>query len=273
MKKFSIIIPTRDRPILFHRAIEALWTHTTHKQDVEILVVCDNDDSASQKYVRDAMSKWSQLDINLLTRDRSEFSNKDYYNWAGALAQGDLIWCFADDLEMVKFNWDETVWNNYKGFKADKPDDIICIGVRDNTPSPSHRLPKFPCFPLFTRRARDFFGWLLHPAPPNWGVDYISYVIYHHMGRLIEINDDNYLNHICYHNKQVPSDETSMRIGRIFNKLKMRPEYSTDRVLAEECPKLRQKLGTEIEDAKRRKQQAELDNRAATPERDRKDIV
>jgi hypothetical protein len=102
---------------------------------------------------------------------------------------------------------------------------------------------------------------LLHPAPPNWGVDYISYVIFHHMGRLLELYTENYLNHVSYHTKQVPADETANRIGKIFNKLKMIPKFNTDRILAEECPLLRNKLGTEIEWAKKQQQDAKLEGK------------
>ena len=33
--KFSLILPTRDRPALFQRSIESIWTHTKHKNDIE----------------------------------------------------------------------------------------------------------------------------------------------------------------------------------------------------------------------------------------------
>jgi len=246
--KFSLIIPTRDRPILFHRTIESIRTHTTNHKDIEVVVVCDNDDSKSQAYVKDAMSKYPSLSIRLLTRERTEFSNRDYYNWAADQSTGELVWIFADDLEITKFNWDVLIWNGYQGFKVGRPDNCFCFSIKDNTPPPSHTLPKFPCFPMFTRECRELFGWYLHPSPPNWGVDYIAYKIYQPLDRISQFHEDNYLNHISHHNHQVKEDETSLRIGRIFNRLKMRPEHSTDRVLGEEVPKLRQKLAKQIED-------------------------
>lgn len=248
MKKFSLIIPTRDRAILFHRCIEAIWTHTTHKNEIELVVICDNDDPASIAYVENAKSKWPQLDMRLITRDRTEFSNRDYYNFGGDQATGELIWIFADDLELTKFNWDEIIWSGYQGFKVGRPDNCFCFSIKDNTPPPSHTLPKFPCFPMFTRECRALFGWYLHPSPPNWGVDYIAYKIFQPLDRITQFHEDNYINHISYHNHQVKEDETSLRIGRIFNRLKMRPEHSTDRILGEEVPMLRAKLAKQIED-------------------------
>jgi hypothetical protein len=251
MLKFSLIIPTRDRAVLFHRTIAGIWSHTTNKNDVEVIVVCDNDDGVSPKYVQDAIQKWPALNIRMLMRDRTEFSNRDYYNWAGEQAQGELLWIFADDLELVKFNWDVVVWEAYQAYKTGREDNCFCFSIMDNTPPPSARLPKFPCFPMFTRESQKLFGWLLHPAPPNWGADYITYKIFQPLDRLIELHNDNFLNHISYHTHQVPTDATGARIGRIFNKLKMIPKFNTDRILAEEVPTLRQKLACKIEEVKK----------------------
>ena len=248
MLKFSILIPTRGRPILFHRCIESIYTHTTHKNEIEILVLCDNDDIEAQKYTADALRKWPQLNMKILLRERSEFSNRDYYNYLGAQAQGELVWIFADDLELTKFNWDKIIWSGYQGFKVGRPDNCFCFSIKDNTPPPSHTLPKFPCFPMFTRECLSLFGWYLHPSPPNWGVDYIAYKIFQPLDRISQFHEDNYINHISHHNHQVKEDETSLRIGRIFNRLKMRPEHSTDRILGEEVPKLRAVLAKQIED-------------------------
>ena len=244
--KFSLIIPTRDRPVLFHRTIESIFTHTYQKRDIEIVVVCDNDDPVSQAYVKDAIYKWPALSMRLLTRERTEFSNRDYYNWAADQAFGDLIWIFADDLEIVKFNWDVVIWEGYQQAKRSRTDNVFCLSIKDNTPVPRHDMPKFPCFPMFTRECRAFFGWWLHPVPPNWGVDYICYQIMNPSRSIINFHDDNFLNHISYHTHQVPTDATGARIGNIFNKLKMIPKFNTDRILQEEVPELRKKLQEHI---------------------------
>ena len=241
MKKFSLLIPTRDRPNLFLQTIENLWTHTTHKNDIELLIICDDDDPSSQSYVKTTMTQFP-LDHRLLIRPRTEYSNRDYYNWAGEQSLGELIWTFADDLQMLKFNWDVVIWDKYQEYKKNKPDNVICISVKDTTPPPSHRLPKFPCFPIFTRESMTFFGWLLHPQPRNWGVDYIAYLIYNDCNRLLELHEDCYINHISYHTHQVPADAISIRIGQIFNRTKMIPEHNTDRIISQDVPLLRKKL-------------------------------
>jgi len=248
--RFSLIIPTRDRPILFNRTLEAIWSHTTSKNNIELLVICDDDDNSSEKYIQEAMKKWSQLNIRLLKRERTQFSNRDYYNWGADQAKGELVWIFADDLEIVKYNWDEVVWEAYQKFKESRPDNCFCISVKDNTPVPRHDMPKFPCFPLFTKESRNLFGWYLHTSPPNWGVDYICYQIFNPLDRILQLHTDNFLNHISYHTHQVAEDSTALRVGNIFNKLKMIPEFNTDRILSQEVPLLREKLKNHIDSFK-----------------------
>ena len=244
--KFSLILPTRDRHALFQRCIASIYSHTAKKNEIEILVICDNDDPGSTLYAQDAIRQYPALNMKLLMRDRSEFSNRDYYNWAADQSSGELVWIFADDLEIVKFNWDVVIWDGYQHAKKTRPDNCLCLNIRDNTPVPRHDMPKFPCFPMFTRECRNLFDWYLHPAPPNWGTDYICYQIFQPLDRLIPFQDDNFINHISYHTHQVETDETGLRIGRIFNRLKMRPEHNTDRILSEEVPKLREKLQKHI---------------------------
>ncbi len=248
MKKFSLLVPTRERIKLAAGFMNSVFRNTTNKEDIEVLFVCDDDDTGSQNYVEQFKKTYGSIDIKLYTRPRTEFINADYYNWLADKAEGELFWVLADDLELVQPNWDVTVYQNYLTYINDKIDKVVCLSIKDNTPVPSHTMPKFPCFPMFTREAKDFFGWILHPTTPNWGADYICYMIFKPCGRLLEIHDTNYINHISWHTKQVKPDHINQRIGNIFNKLKMIPKYNTDRALSEEVPQLRKKLESYIND-------------------------
>ena len=248
MYKKTLIIPTRDRPKMFHDCLATINQFTANKQDLEILVIADDGDTATQEYVKAGMSAFPGIGIKMLTRPWSDHSNRDYYNWAADQSTGDLIWVFADDLMICVNNWDlmlDTVVSNYQ--KA-HPDNVFCVSVRDNTPPPSHRLPKFPCFPMFTRPAMAALGWILHPKPKNWGVDYINYKIFGPpLNRICELHDRNYINHVSYHTHQVPSDATAIRIGQIFNQSKMIPHHNTDRILAEEVIPIQEQVKAYIE--------------------------
>lgn len=243
MYKISILIPTCNRPTLFQNCIQSISQNTKQLENLELLVIVDNTDDPTQDYVRKVMSQYRNIAITMLLRERSELLNEDYYNWAGRQATGDLIWIFADDLVVVAPNWDEVVQREVESFTKKYPDMVFCVSIKDNTPPPSHRLPKFPCFPMFTKQCLPALGgWYLHPKVPTWGADYITYCIFQPIERLLELHDRNYINHVSWHTKQVEVDGTNKRIGEIFNKLKMIPHHNTDRILSEEVPVIRGKL-------------------------------
>ncbi len=248
--KFSLLIPTRERVNMLDRFLQSIYQHTTRKKNLEILIAVDDDDTGSLLKVKELQSRYERtMEIQMYIKtQRSEMLNNDYYNWLGAKATGDMIWVLADDLQLVSPDWDTHITNEVNAFFKKNPDRIVCVSIKDNTPPPSHNHPKFPCFPMFSREARDACGWLLNPMTPNWGADFIAYKIYKPIERLLEIHDKNYINHISWHTKQVAVDETNKRIGQIFNKLKMIPKYNTDRAISEEVPVIRKKLSNIISD-------------------------
>ena len=249
MYKISLIAPTRERPQLFQQFIQSIDNTTHYKEYIEVLIICDDDDAFSQEYVNLAIKKYGQLHIRLLTRPRSEALNNDYYNFMASQATGDLIWVLADDLVLVFPNWDEDVQREAESIFFKYPDRILCFSMLDNTPPPSHRMPKFPCFPMFTKEARIALGgWILHPKILTWGADYVTYCTFQPIDRLVTMHQHNYLNHICSHNHQVVEDHINKRIGQIFNKNKMNPHHNTDRILAEEIPNIRLDLKQKIKD-------------------------
>jgi len=248
--KFSLLVPTRDRREKLNRFIKSIYTTTTSKNKIEVLIACDDNDLGSQAHVKNIMLQYErQLDIKLFTRPQTEFINRDYYNWLAEKATGELLWVLADDLELTQHDWDSETRSAVENFLQDKPDRVVCVSLKDNTPPPSHRLPKFPCFPMFTREAITACGWMLNPMTPTWGADYIAYVIYNHIGRLLELHTKVYLTHHSYHTHvEAKPDSTNKRVGEIFNRLKMRPEYNTDKFISEECPVYQNKILNYIKD-------------------------
>lgn len=242
-QKISLLVPTRDRMQLLQKFVDSVAKMTRNLQNIEIVYICDDDDMRTPKTINNLEQQYPQIAMKTLVRPRSEMLNEDYYNHAARNCSGDLFWILADDLELVSPNWDDTVQIETESFYKKFPDKIICVSMKDNTPPPSHRLPKFPCFPMFTReclKAQE--GWILHPKVPTWGADYVTYCIFYPLGRLLELHNKNYVNHISWHTKQVEVDHINHRIGDIFNRLKMVPHHNTDRIIAEEVPTIRGKI-------------------------------
>ena len=247
--KYSLLVPTRNRENMVANYLDSVYKMTHKKNDIEVLFVCDEDDDASQNYVKRFQKQYERtIDIKLFTRGRTEFINEDYYNFLAHKASGDYLWIQADDLEMTQPGWDTRVSEAVEHYAKDKPDKIFCISIKDNTPVPRHTMPKFPCFPMFPKQVLEFLGYLLYPTVPTWGTDYIAYVTFQPINRLLEIHDANYINHISHHTKQVEVDATAKRVGAIFNRLKGVPAHNTDLIMQEIIPGVRNKILNKIQD-------------------------
>lgn len=239
---YSLLVPTRSRPSYLDVLIPNIYDKTTNLEDIEILFAVDEDDLISQGKVKFLQKKYSDMTIHLHIRKRTEFLNRDYYNWLATFAKGDFLWIFGDDLTIHINGWDEIIKERLDEYFITHKDRIVCASIRDNTPKPSPYLPKFPCFPMFSREAFEVSEMLLHPKIPTWGADYLAYVIYEPIKRLLIIEEEVYLNHKSYHTKQVTADGVANRIGSIFNRMKMIPENNIQRIEREEVPIIKQKL-------------------------------
>lgn len=234
--RFSLLCPTRGRPIMRENLVKSILNTTSDLKQVELLFAVDKDDNDSQENIKGLIQKYSQLKIRLFVRNRSIFLNRDYYNWLAGFADGDYLWVIGDDVVFSYPSWDIYILKKIEEYLVDKKDRIACIGAADDTPKPRSDLPLFPCFPMFTKESVKALGFVLHPNVPTWGADYLIYHLYKMVGRLLIIDEYIFLRHISYHTKQVEPDGVAKRVGEIFNTLKMRKEYNTQRILREEVP-------------------------------------
>ena len=228
--KFSLLCPTRKRVPGIERLLKSIIEKATNIHNIEILFVADEDDETTKQFfgIMQHQKLYADLDIKFHIRDRSEFTNRDYYNWLAEKATGDYLWAIADDLIFLVEKWDEIITSTLEGYLSGKTDRICCAGIKDSTPPPKRSLPNFPCFPLVTKEAFKFFGFLLHPQIPTWGADYLLYLLYNGAERYLAITNEVYLHHISWHTKEVPEDETAANIRKIFGRLQHTQEYNVD---------------------------------------------
>ena len=228
--KFSLICPTRQRIKGIERMLQSILDTATNVDEMEILFAVDEDDQPTLQFfgILSHQHLYDKLNIQYFARPRSEFTNRDYYNWLAEKTTGDYIWVIADDLVFLIDKWDEIISCYLDTYLSDKQDKICCVGIKDSTPKPKASLPNFPCFPLVTKEAFQFFGFILHPQIPTWGADYLLYLLYTGAGRYLEIQDQVYLNHISWHTHQAPEDATSANIRQIFGRLQHTQEYNVD---------------------------------------------
>ena len=236
MPFFSLICPTRDRMIERSRLLNSLEDTITDPSQVEIIFIVDKDDLRTQNLIENSIERHKKLNIKYYTRNRSYFLNRDYYNWASGLAEGEYHWAIGDDLVFKVKGWDKIISERIKEYIKFKPDNIVFASIKDNTPKPTNKLPKFPCFPLVSKTAIRVLGFLLHPNIPTWGADYALYCLYKKVDRVLLIEDRIYIEHISYHTKQANEDAISKRVALIFNQLKNISLYNVDRIVKEEVP-------------------------------------
>ena len=252
MLTYSLLVPTRKRPLLFREFIDSVNKCTKDKSRIDLNIIVDDDDMETIGYVKAVLPEYPELksEIHYIKRQNTvlDFNlNRDYYNATAHKTKGDMIWIMADDLEICSYGWDEKVEIEVTNFTVKFPDKMFCVSILDNTKPPSHRMPKFPCFPMFTREcAIGLEGWYLHPGIRTWGADYISYCIFQPIDRLLFIHDKNYLNHKSFHTNQTGVDDTNEWIGHVFNMTKMIDGQNgmpyTDTVIDRDVPHIRNKL-------------------------------
>ncbi len=249
MKTVSLLVPTCKRSLLLKRFMASVWTMTFKKKNIDVHFIVDDNDPETQAYTKALVAEYgTQIAcyMHIVTRKNTVETfnlNEDYYNMAARESKGDLVWVLADDLELLIPGWDEKVLQEANNFAVKFPDRAFCISLKDNTPPPSHRLPKFPCFPLFPREVLAAQGgWILHPKVPTWGCDYVAYCIFNPLERILELHKDCWINHISWHTKQVAVDSTNEWIGHVFNKMKHVPHSDTERIINQEVPVISGKI-------------------------------
>jgi len=233
MIKYSLLVPTRDRIKSLERLFRSLEATTLNKNEIELLFAVDIDDQPTQQFLGIINHQKLYTDfgnIQFFTRQRSEFTNRDYYNWLAEKSIGKYIWSIADDVVFLIQDWDKIIEERIEMYLQSRPDRIVCAGIKDSTPKPRHDLPNFVCFPLITREAFNFFHYILVSALPVWGSDLAIYELYTKAGRYMEIRDSVYLDHIAWHTKTAIEDATARNIRDIFRKYQHKPETNVDNI-------------------------------------------
>jgi len=237
MKTFALLCPTRQRPDFVKDYLDSIENTVKYPERITVMIGYDDDDTLTEELMSNI--KTYPFKIRWCKRERSIFINKDYYNWLAeqvATEDSNYIFVNADDVRHIVKDWDVTIESKIEMYCNDKPDRLIGIGVKDNTPKPKASLPEFPCFPLVTRESFNHFKFVLHPYIPTWGADYTFYRLYFDSGRYLAIDDKIYMHHIGVHTKTAPKDATALQVEKTFNALKGNPKYSTDYHLANSIP-------------------------------------
>jgi len=215
-QKISMTCPTRDRVAMLERLINNIYAKGTEKLNskdyFELIFVVDNDDVKTLSFFNEAKNLPST--IKVLLRERSEWFNRDYPNFAAAHTTGDLIWGIGDDIEIQVENWDQlllekaNLFENYikrgslenEFYNWPKQDLAYLINIDCQDGDFENYLICRPSFPIITREAYETIGFLVPPEWKFWGADMALGEMFRRANRVLTLGEFK-IGHWTYNNK------------------------------------------------------------------------
>ena len=169
--RFSLLIPSRERPEMLKKLLIGLRATTKNIDEVEILVKIDNDDPKIQEY-RNSLKNIG-FRVRVFIEDRNPNLSEEYYNFMAKKASGDYIWALNDDIEVISEDfWDEYIENIVEKHQIKGKIAYFNIGVR------GHSQVLFSPFPMVSRETVDAFGYLHNKLMVNWDADIVLWNLF-----------------------------------------------------------------------------------------------
>jgi len=142
MKKYSFLLPTRERPDLLRRFLESVRENTDRPDELEIIIAADDDDEASQNF------HFEGLEIKKVVLPRGATMGTLNTTCYEACC-GRFIMLVNDDIIVRTPHWDSQVGE----VLAEYPDEIVLVHVNDLL-----FREKLCTFPMLSRRACEAIG-------------------------------------------------------------------------------------------------------------------
>lgn len=203
---FSIILASRERVHLLDSFLNSVVNTTADKSNCEVIVIIDNDDRVTRRFLERFNSTCSFA--RFVTRDRAKNLNDDYLNWGWRnYSLGDNIIIMNDDVVFKTPNWDHIIMANLSRYLADKPDGVAYGWIQDGLTNRANDA-NYCCFPLITRKGAEVLGFVMPPQFPGWGADIGIYRIYAAVNRICDLSAV-VVDHVSYHNGKRARDHIS----------------------------------------------------------------
>jgi hypothetical protein len=203
--KVSLLCPTRGRANKLKKVIDSIFQTASN---FELLITYDIDD----KETEEVSYKLKDDKIIWYSKPRSQYLNRDYYNFMAQRSTGDYFWAIGDDVIFKTKDWDIILNNKIEEFLINKPDRIAYIITSEDNSKAKHN-----CFPLITKEAFNVLNMFLHPQLLTWGADRTIYEIYSHpsINRVVNI-PEIHIDHRSYHDGTGEFDLTAQNVKERF---------------------------------------------------------
>jgi len=107
MKKFSILISTRNRVNLLSQSLKSISVNTKNKKSLEVLIAVDKDDLNSINFIQKSLKKFSfSIKIIISPRGAGYKDNPKRLKKLIKISSGEVFIYFADDFLINTKDWD-----------------------------------------------------------------------------------------------------------------------------------------------------------------------
>jgi len=205
---FSLLCPTRHRPHYLQPLLESIFNTAQFENNIEVLFAIDDDDKeTTHEFIK--LSRFNKY-VKGHIRSKSDYLNRDYYNWLAKRASGRYLWAIGDDVRFKTNNWDSLLILEIETYLHSHLDRIAYITTEEDGSQATHT-----CFPMVTKEAFKALGFFLHPELLTWGADRTIYELYSAVDRVINV-PSVHIEHITYHDGKAPCDDTAKSVKERF---------------------------------------------------------
>jgi glycosyltransferase involved in cell wall biosynthesis len=164
----SLIVPTRGRPQGMRAFLESVYTHASAPQNIEVIMIVDEDDPASQAIAFE--------NLRLVKIVVPPGLNMGALNMTGyRAARGKYIMLTNDDARIQTPAWDERTLAVFHSF----PDDIVLVHVNDGEAK-----DQLCVFPFVSRKFCELMNGICPEEYIRYRIDDHIYDVFELLGRL-----------------------------------------------------------------------------------------
>jgi len=208
---FTIMVPTRHRPVLLDNLLKSIYNNTTNKDLVEIHVAYDTDDVSTASYIVTVQGSGFKPPVptTFHQRDRARNINHDYYNWiATNFAAGKYLIAVNDDTVFELGGWDDRAMTLLDNYELQHPDGIV-FGMPEDLERENKRNESnwMPCFPLISKKAVEVLGYFFDPEMIRDGADWAISATYKNIQRVVDLRTAIIIRHISTRSGRRPWDQ------------------------------------------------------------------
>ncbi len=173
MPDISLILPTRNRTALVHRALDSIVQTAEYPEKLEIVLYIDSDDLESHEIDHPT------LNLIKLIQPRARMGHMTQTCFAAS--KGRYVMLFNDDVLCRTRRWDEVIRRRFERFG----DDVALVWGND-----LFRGAAIPSHPILPRTVCDILGGI---CPRSYHRDYIDVHLYDVFCQLRRLGHDRLL--------------------------------------------------------------------------------